>query len=91
MADDGVYYFAATDVTERHEAELHSHHSEALLRTLTANLPDTSVFLIDHDLRILIADGAMMQAAVVARREHVPRAQAEPSSPRSPTTCSRCR
>ena len=61
VADDGVYYFAAKDVTERHEAELRSHHSEALLQTLTANLPDTSVFLIDHDLRILIADGAMMR------------------------------
>ena len=61
VAEDGVYYFAATDVTERHEAELLSHHSEALLRTLTANLPDTSVFLIDQDLRILIADGAMMR------------------------------
>jgi len=61
VADGGVYYFAAKDVTERNEAELLSHHSEALLRTLTANLPDTSVFLIDHDLRILIADGAMIR------------------------------
>lgn len=33
------------------------HRSEALRRTLTANLPDTSVFLLDRDLRILIADG----------------------------------
>ena len=63
-----MYYFAATDVTERHEAELLSHQSEALLRTLTANLPDTSVFLIDHDLRVLIADGDDDAAAVVARR-----------------------
>ena len=31
--------------------------SDALHRTLTANLPDTSVFLLDRDLRILIADG----------------------------------
>jgi diguanylate cyclase (GGDEF)-like protein/PAS domain S-box-containing protein len=61
LAEEGVYYFAAKDVTERHEADLLSHHSEALLRTLTANLPDTSVFLIDHDLRILIADGEMIR------------------------------
>ena len=61
VADEGVYYFAARDVTERHEAELLTHHSEALLRTLTANLADTSVFLIDHDLRILVADGAMLR------------------------------
>ncbi len=31
--------------------------SELLHRTLTANLPDTSVFLLDRDLRILIAEG----------------------------------
>jgi hypothetical protein len=31
--------------------------SESLHRTLTANLPDTSMFLFDHDLRILIAEG----------------------------------
>jgi diguanylate cyclase (GGDEF)-like protein len=31
--------------------------SESLHRTLTANLPDTSMFLFDRDLRILIAEG----------------------------------
>jgi PAS domain S-box-containing protein len=31
--------------------------SELLHRTLSANLPDTSVFLFDRDLRILIAEG----------------------------------
>ena len=31
--------------------------SDELHRILTANLPDTTVFLLDHDLRILIADG----------------------------------
>jgi PAS domain S-box-containing protein len=31
--------------------------SELLHRTLTANLPDTSVFMFDRDLRILIAEG----------------------------------
>ncbi len=43
--------------TARYEAELLIRRSEALHRTLTANLPDTSVFLFDHDLRVLIADG----------------------------------
>jgi diguanylate cyclase (GGDEF)-like protein/PAS domain S-box-containing protein len=42
------------------EAELLLRRSEALHRTLTANLPDISVFLIDHDLRILVADGEMI-------------------------------
>ena len=31
--------------------------SDELHRILAANLPDTTVFLLDHDLRILIADG----------------------------------
>ena len=39
------------------EAEQLIRNSEALHRTLTGNLPDTTVFLLDHDLRILIADG----------------------------------
>jgi diguanylate cyclase (GGDEF)-like protein/PAS domain S-box-containing protein len=41
----------------QHEAELLIRRSEALHRTLTANLPDTSVFLVDHDMRVLVADG----------------------------------
>ena len=39
------------------EAEQLIRNSEALHRTLTGNLPDTTVFLLDHELRILIADG----------------------------------
>src|SRR5918997_4901318 len=31
--------------------------SEALHQTLIANLPDISVFLLDHDLRVLVAEG----------------------------------
>jgi diguanylate cyclase (GGDEF)-like protein/PAS domain S-box-containing protein len=31
--------------------------AEVLYRTLIANLPDTSVFLLDHDLRVLVAAG----------------------------------
>jgi GAF domain-containing protein/PAS domain-containing protein len=31
--------------------------SEALHETLIANLPDISVFLLDHDLRVLVAEG----------------------------------
>jgi diguanylate cyclase (GGDEF)-like protein len=42
---------------ERLEAEQLIRQSESLHRTLVANLPDTSVFLLDHELRILVADG----------------------------------
>jgi diguanylate cyclase (GGDEF)-like protein/PAS domain S-box-containing protein len=41
----------------RHEAEAGARRSDELHRILTANLPDTTVFLLDRDLRILIADG----------------------------------
>lgn len=36
--------------------------SESLHRTLTANLPDTTMFLLDRDLRILIAEGEGVRA-----------------------------
>jgi diguanylate cyclase (GGDEF)-like protein/PAS domain S-box-containing protein len=64
VADGDISYFVAKDVTDRRAAEIEDekaelliHQSEALHRTLTANLPDTSVFLLDHDLRILLAEG----------------------------------
>ncbi|MGZ5362350.1 MAG: sensor domain-containing protein [Solirubrobacterales bacterium] len=47
--------------TARHEAEAGARRSDELHRILTANLPDTTVFLLDHDLRILIADGAAIR------------------------------
>jgi diguanylate cyclase (GGDEF)-like protein len=36
--------------------------SESLHRTLTANLPDTSMFLLDRNLRVLLAEGAGIRA-----------------------------
>ncbi|MEA2135344.1 MAG: hypothetical protein QOC68_3253 [Solirubrobacteraceae bacterium] len=68
VAVDGALYFAARDVTEarageaeRREAERLIRDSESLHRTLTSNLPDTTVFLLDHELRVLIADGEAIQ------------------------------
>ena len=43
--------------TASHAAAAGVRRSDELHRILTANLPDTTVFLLDHDLRILIADG----------------------------------
>jgi PAS domain S-box-containing protein len=60
LAHEAVSYIVAKDVSDRctrQEVELLNRRSETLHRTLTANLPDTSVFLVDHDLRILVADG----------------------------------
>ncbi len=69
--EGGVAYFVARDVTERRateiehgeaatarrDAEAEARRSADLHRILTANLPDTTVFLLDRDLRILVADG----------------------------------
>ncbi len=64
VAFDGVLYFAARDVTDRKERESEEdeeqrliRHSEALHRTLTSNLPDTTVYLLDPELRVLLAEG----------------------------------
>jgi diguanylate cyclase (GGDEF)-like protein/PAS domain S-box-containing protein len=43
--------------TASHAAAARVRRSDELHRLLTANLPDTTVFLLDQDLRILIADG----------------------------------
>ena len=95
VAVDGVLYFAAKDVTEaqgaraeRHEAELLIRDSEALHRTLTANLPDTTVFLLDHDLRILVADGEAIRRLGYLDATCSAAAWWPSCTPRSPTRCS---
>jgi PAS domain S-box-containing protein len=63
-ADGGTIYFVAKDVTDRKALEAareedlrRVRRSEARYRTLSANLPDSTVFMLDHDLRILLAEG----------------------------------
>jgi diguanylate cyclase (GGDEF)-like protein/PAS domain S-box-containing protein len=48
---------AIRNATARREVDQEVRRSEALHRTLTANLPDTSMFLLDSDLRVLVAEG----------------------------------
>jgi diguanylate cyclase (GGDEF)-like protein/PAS domain S-box-containing protein len=64
IADGDTIYFVAKDVTTRKALEAareedlrRIRRSEARYRTLSANLPDSTVFLLDHDLRILLAEG----------------------------------
>jgi diguanylate cyclase (GGDEF)-like protein/PAS domain S-box-containing protein len=49
------------DATTRPEVEEQLRRSELLHRTLTANLPDTSTFLLDRDLRVMLAEGEGMR------------------------------
>ena len=77
VADDGVYYFAATDVTERHEARA----AQPPLRGAAADADGQPAGhqRVPHRSRPADPDRRRRddEAAVVARREHVPRAQAD--------------
>ena len=62
-ADAGcALYFEAfvQDVTERRLSVDALRLSEARYRALATNLPDTSVFLYDHDLRYVLVDGSSL-------------------------------
>ncbi len=48
---------------ERDRASLALRQNEARLRTVAANLPNGAVFVVDHDLRYLLAEGNALQAA----------------------------
>lgn len=66
LADAGhALYFEAfvQDVTERRLSVDALRLSEARYRALATHLPDTSVFLYDHDLRYVLVDGSSLAAS----------------------------
>jgi PAS domain S-box-containing protein len=70
IAEHGTVYLVAKDVSARKATEatrtedlLDARRTDALHRTLTANLPGTAVFLLDPDLRILVAEGEALKRA----------------------------
>jgi PAS domain S-box-containing protein len=48
---------------ERDRASLVLRQNEARLRTVTANLPNAAVFIVDHELRYRLAEGNALQKA----------------------------
>lgn len=48
---------------ERDRASLALRQNEARLRTVTANLPNAAVFIVDHELRYRLAEGNALQEA----------------------------
>ncbi len=60
-ADQAQYFEAfVQDVTERRRSVDALRLSETRYRALATNLPDTSVFLFDHDLRYVLVDGSSL-------------------------------
>lgn len=54
------------ELEERKQAEEASKRHETLYRLLAANLPNGAVFLVDPDLRYLLADGQALHAAGIS-------------------------
>jgi two-component system sensor histidine kinase UhpB len=59
--DGGHFEAFVQDITARRESLEALRQSEVRYRTLVTNLPDTSVFLFDHELRYVLADGASLR------------------------------
>ena len=56
------------DVTERRRSVDALRLSEARYRALATNLPETSVFLYDHDLRYVLVDGATVESVGLSKQ-----------------------
>ncbi|MBW4540727.1 MAG: PAS domain S-box protein [Myxacorys chilensis ATA2-1-KO14] len=52
-----------TALRDRKQAEAALRQKEARLRAVAANLPNAAVFIVDHDLRFLLAEGEALRGA----------------------------
>ncbi|MBP5973953.1 PAS domain-containing protein [Brasilonema sp. CT11] len=57
------WFGAATDIHEQRWAIEQSHESEQRLRVMIENLPGGAAFVVDRDLRYLLAEGEALSAA----------------------------
>ncbi|MFP4321248.1 MAG: PAS domain-containing protein [Anaerolineales bacterium] len=72
-SDNQVRYLLLTgvDVTEGRQAAEQLYQSEARLRALTSNFPNGDIFMFDHDLRYLFADGTNLKAKGATPEEFI--------------------
>ncbi|MBA4065593.1 MAG: hypothetical protein C0501_18140 [Isosphaera sp.] len=59
----GVCVGVTLDVTDRRRAEDAVRESEGRLRAVAENLPSAAVFVVDHDLRFVLAEGEALREA----------------------------
>ena len=66
-ADGGYFEAFVQDVTDRRASVEALRQSEVRYRALATNLPDTSVFLYDHDLRYVLVDGSSLASVGMSK------------------------
>ena len=57
------------DVTEKRKKEEALSRSEALYHGIARNIPDGAVYVLDHDMRILAAEGALIEQIGLSREK----------------------
>ncbi len=67
MEDQSHVVVTLTDITERKRAEEDLRASETLYRTIARSIPGGGIYVVDKDMRYIVADGAVTEAFGLSR------------------------